>query len=140
MIYSIAAIGSAAFIFVGYFLYSEARIERLQEANTILEQANETNQKAIKDLNANIAEIFELNKELKQSLDLAQKSKQTLVKTLSNHNLTKLSLEKPGLIEKRINDATKRKMGQLEEYTRNLSRSDNGGMRQSENSTNSNTK
>ena len=140
MIYSIAAIGTAAFIFVGYFLYSEARIERLQEANTILEQANKTNQRAIKDLNANIAEIFKLNEELKQSLDLAQKSKQTLVKTLSNHNLTKLSLEKPGLIEKRINDATKRKMEQLEEYTNSLSRSDNSRMRHSENTSNPNTK
>jgi hypothetical protein len=54
---------------------------------------------------------------LQQSLQKAEGYNTELQRKLNDHNLTKLSSKKPGLIEKRINDATSKIFRELEEIT-----------------------
>ena len=54
---------------------------------------------------------------LQQSLQKAEGYNTELQSKLHDHNLTKLSSKKPGLIEKRINDATSKIFRELEEIT-----------------------
>lgn len=119
--YSILAIGTVVAGLVGYIYYSESKIESLQKTNLILEQANQSNQESIKGLEQNIQNIISLNNTLRKELDQSEEYRNNLTKTLSDHNLTRLSLEKPGLIEKRINSATELKFKELQEYTDSLS-------------------
>ena len=55
--------------------------------------------------------------QLQKSLQKAENYNIDLQKKLNDHNLTKLSSKKPGLIEKRINDATSKIFTELEEIT-----------------------
>ena len=54
---------------------------------------------------------------LQKSLQKAEEYNTDLQRKLNDHNLTKLSSKKPGLIEKRINDATSKIFRELEEIT-----------------------
>ena len=54
---------------------------------------------------------------LQQSLQKAEGYNTELQRKLNDHNLTKLSSKKPGLIEKRINDATSKNFREFEEIT-----------------------
>lgn len=54
---------------------------------------------------------------LQKSLQKAEVYNTELQRKLNDHNLTKLSSKKPGLIEKRINDATSKIFRELEEIT-----------------------
>jgi len=54
---------------------------------------------------------------LQKSLQKAEKYNTDLQRKLNDHNLTKLSSKKPGLIEKRVNDATSKIFKELEEIT-----------------------
>ena len=54
---------------------------------------------------------------LQQSLQKAESYNTELQRKLNDHNLTKLSSKKPGLIEKRINEATSKIFRELEEIT-----------------------
>lgn len=119
--YSIIAIGAVVAGLFGYIYYSESKIESLQKTNVILEQANQSNQESIRGLEKNIQDIISLNETLRKDLDQSEEYRNNLTKTLSDHNLTILSLEKPGLIEKRINSATELKFKELQEYTNSLS-------------------
>jgi hypothetical protein len=56
----------------------------------------------------------ELNKDLQSKLAAANTYKDTLIGKLRKHNLAKLSLKKPGLVEKKINRGTKRLFRSLE--------------------------
>ena len=49
-----------------------------------------------------------LNKELQVKLEKANDYKNTLIDKLRKHDLSKLSLKKPGLVEKKINNGTKK--------------------------------
>ena len=55
-----------------------------------------------------------LNKELQANLDKANVYKDVLIGKLRKHNLAKLSLRKPGLVEKKINNGTKKLFRSLE--------------------------
>ena len=59
----------------------------------------------------------ELNKELQSDLDKANSYKNTLIDKLRKHDLAKLSMKKPGLVEKKINNGTKKLFRSLESLT-----------------------
>ena len=50
----------------------------------------------------------ELNNELQENLSKANVYKDVLIGKLRKHNLSKLSLRKPGLVERRINNGTRK--------------------------------
>lgn len=59
----------------------------------------------------------ELNTELQKKLQESEVYKDNLISKLQKHDLAALSLKKPGLIEKRINDATKKVFDEIEADT-----------------------
>ena len=64
--------------------------------------------KKIKFIKGDIRKYSELNKELNSKLNAAHDYKNTLIDKLRKHNLAKLSMKKPGLVEKKINRGTKK--------------------------------
>ena len=91
-----------------YYKDTQARIATLTENSAKLEQAANTQKETIDTLVADAAKFRELNKELNIKLDAANNYKNTLIDKLRKHNLAKLSLKKPGLVEKKINRGTKK--------------------------------
>ena len=65
------------------------------------------------------AKMNELSNELQVELAAATKYKDELIEKLQKHDLTRLSLKKPGLIEKRINNGTKQLFESFESLTGN---------------------
>ena len=91
-----------------YYKDTQARIAILTENSAKLEQAANTQKETIDTLVADAKKYQALNKELNIKLDAAHDYKNTLIDKLRKHNLAKLSLKKPGLVEKKINRGTKK--------------------------------
>lgn len=102
-----------------YFTEMQNKLLQLKENNAKLELVAETNQATIhaleEDAAENEARAAELEKELKQ----AEVYQDTLVSKLRRHDLTRLTEQKPGLIEKRINNASEKLRQELEGITNN---------------------
>ena len=100
-----------------YYKDTQARIAILTENSAKLEQAANTQKQTIDTLVEAAAKYRELNKELNTKLEAANEYKNTLIDKLRKHDLAKLSLQKPGMVEKRINNGTKRLFESLEKLT-----------------------
>ena len=100
-----------------YYKDTQARIAVLTENSAKLEQATNTQKQTIDTLVEDATKYRELNKELNTKLEAANDYKNTLIDKLRKHDLAKLSLKKPGLVEKRINNGTKKLFKSLEELT-----------------------
>ena len=100
-----------------YYKDTQARIAVLTENSAKLEQATNTQKQTIDTLVEDAAKYRELNKELNTKLEAANEYKNTLIDKLRKHDLAKLSLQKPGMVEKRINNCTKRLFESLEKLT-----------------------
>ena len=67
---------------------------------------------------SNIAELSKkLNKELSDKYNQSESRVNSLRDKLIDHDLTNLSMKKPGLIEKKINNGTKKAFDYLERVT-----------------------
>ena len=100
----------------GYFYYTDtqATIAQLRENNAQLKVSVETNEKTIESM-AQQAEISaELSQELAQKLQVSEASRNRLIEVFGKHDLTRLALRKPGLIETRINNGTKQAFDGIE--------------------------
>ena len=106
----------------GYFIYE--RIQALRENVQILktnaevmsnslEQSNETILQMQRNAEAIEQQISELNDGLRE----AESYKDEITEKLQKHNLKRLSAAKPGLIEKRVNEATSKIFKELEDIT-----------------------
>ena len=106
-------------VYGGWYYYkdTQARIAILTENSAKLEQAANTQKKTIDTLVEDAAKYRELNKELNTKLEAANEYKNKLIGKLRKHNLAKLSLQKPGMVEKRINNGTKKLFESLEKLT-----------------------
>ena len=106
-------------LYGGYYYYkdTQARIAVLTENSAKLEQATNTQKQTIDTLVEDATKYRELNKELNTKLEAANNYKNTLIDKLRKHDLAKLSLKKPGLVERRINNGTKKLFDSLEELT-----------------------
>ena len=100
-----------------YYKDTQARIATLTENSAKLEQAANTQKQTIDVLVADAKKFRELNKELNIKLDAANDYKNTLIDKLRKHDLAKLSLKKPGLVEKKINRGTKKLFESLEKLS-----------------------
>ena len=100
-----------------YYKDTQARIAILTENSAKLEQAANTQKQTIDTLVEDAAKYRELNKELNTKLEAANDYKNKLIDKLRRHDLAKLSLQKPGMVEKRINNGTKRLFESLEKLT-----------------------
>ena len=106
-------------LYGGYYYYkdTQARIAVLTENSAKLEQATNTQKQTIDTLVEDAAKFRVLNKELNTKLEAANEYKNTLIDKLRKHDLAKLSLKKPGLVEKKINAGTKKLFESFEEIS-----------------------
>ena len=100
-----------------YYKDTQARIAVLTENSAKLEQATNTQKQTIETLVNDAAKYRELNKELNTKLEAANDYKNTLIDKLRKHNLAALSLKKPGLVERKINNGTKKLFESFEEIS-----------------------
>ena len=106
-------------VYGGYYYYkdTQSRIQTLTENNSKLEVATQAQEQTINTLIEDREKFEELNKELQTKLDKANQYRDTLIDKLRKHDLAKLSLKKPGVVEKKINNGTKKLFRSLENLT-----------------------
>jgi predicted Holliday junction resolvase-like endonuclease len=117
MIYAIVLILSLVSGGYYYFQTMQDTIQQLRENNLVLESANKTNQETIGKLQESAELTRKLNEELTSKYNEAESKVDSLRDKLIGHDLTNLSLKKPGLIEKRINNGTSKAFANLESIT-----------------------
>jgi len=115
----IGIVGAIGFGAKYYYDTTQNKIAILQDSNAKLELVAETNQNTINQLQADNEKMNKLSGELQLELAEATKYKDELINKLQKHDLTRLSLKKPGLIEKRINNGTKKLFESFESLTGN---------------------
>ena len=100
-----------------YYDTTQATIAQLRENNAKLEVANEENQQTITKMQKNSIRLNALTDQLNKDLRKSEEYGDQLRETLNKHDLTHLANKKPGLIEKRMQDATDKLWGDLESVT-----------------------
>tara|TARA_E500000318_G_C3456831_1_gene171030 strand:+ start:39 stop:410 length:372 start_codon:yes stop_codon:yes gene_type:complete len=114
----IAVVGSmVATVGLLYYRDTQKRISALQQNNAKLEVAVQSKEAALNEMTANFEKQARLNKELSGKLEDAEKYQDDLRSKLQKHDLTRLSIGKPGMMEKRINDDTKKLFSDFESIT-----------------------
>jgi chromosome segregation ATPase len=105
--------------FAGYSYYQDTqeRIQQLAENNAKLETALQQNEETLREVERTAEKQAQLTGELSEKLQKAESYKDDLISKLQKHDLTKLSAQKPAMIEKRINDATKKIFDDIESDT-----------------------
>ena len=106
-------------VYGGYYYYkdTQARIEILTENNSKLEVAAQTQNQTIDTLIQDAQKYASLNNELQSRLDSANDYKNELIGKLRKHDLARLSLQQPGLVEEKINNGTQRLFETFENIT-----------------------
>jgi hypothetical protein len=100
-----------------YYDDTQARMIQLRENAVRLELAAKTSQETIGRLQADAAQFEQANNELRSQLVAAEAYSDDLAGKLRRHNLTVLTLQKPGLIETRVNNATAKLFDEMETIT-----------------------
>jgi len=117
LLFVLGIIGGVGYGAYYYYKDTQARIAILTENSAKLEVAATTQKNTIDTLLADAKKYAELNSELQKKLEKANDYKNTLIGKLRKHNLAKLSMQKPGLVEKKINNGTKKLLESFESIT-----------------------
>ena len=117
IIFVIALLGGTAYAAKYYYDTTQATISQLRENNAKLEVANEENQQTITKMKENNIALNKLTDQLNADLRKAEEYGDQLRDTLNKHDLTHLANKKPGLIEKRMQNATDKLWDDLESIT-----------------------
>ena len=117
LIFVLGIIGGVGYGAYAYYQDTQQRIATLQQNNAKLETVAKTNELTITSMQKNQEKFATLNKDLQMKLNKAEEYGDDLRKKLHKHDLTRLSIKKPGLIEKRINDGTKKLFERIESLT-----------------------
>ena len=106
-------------VYGGYYYYkdTQSRIQTLTENNAKIMAAKVAQDNTINTLIADQKKFEALNNELQTKLNAAHDYKNTLIDKLRKHDLAKLSMKKPGLVEKKINRGTEKLFRSLETLT-----------------------
>ena len=110
-------------VYGGYYYYkdTQSRIQTLTENNSKLEIATQTQKNTIDTLVQDAQKNAELAKKLNTRLEAANVYKNKLIGKLRKHDLSRLSQQKPALVEGKINNATKRLLAEFETITGSVS-------------------
>ena len=117
LIVVLGLLGGAVYAAKYYYDTTQATIAQLRENNAKLEVANKENQLTISKMEENSVRLNALTDQLNQDLRKSEEYGNELRNTLNKHNLTHLANKKPGLIEKRMQNATDKLWGDLESVT-----------------------
>ena len=113
----LSVLGGCAYAAKYYYDTTQATIAQLRENNAKLEVANEENQQTIKKMGEDAKRLNALTDQLSADLRKAEEYGDELRNTLNKHDLTHLANKKPGLIEKRMQNATDKLWDALESIT-----------------------
>ena len=117
LIIVVGLLGGVVYGAYAYYQDTQQRIATLQQNNAKLETVAKSNEMTINSLQESQEKFATLNKDLQMKLDKAEEYGDDLRKKLHKHDLTRLSIKKPGLIEKRINNGTKKLFERIESLT-----------------------
>ena len=117
LIVVLGLLGGAAYAAKYYYDTTQATIAQLRENNAKLEVANEENQQTIKKMGEDAIRLNALTDQLNADLRKAEKYGDELRETLNKHDLTHLANKRPGMIEKRMQNATDKLWDDLESVT-----------------------
>ena len=113
----LSVLGGCAYAAKYYYDTTQATIAELRENNAKLEVANEENQQTIKKMGEDAKRLNALTDQLSADLRKAEEYGDELRNTLNKHDLTHLANKRPGMIEKRMQDATDKLWDDLESIT-----------------------
>ena len=114
IILTLITLGAGGFYYVKK-LQNDLETARANVAK--MQVAVQTAEASIKTLQADAEKMAALNQQLSADLQKAEKYGDELRATLQKHNLTHLANKKPGLIEKRMQNATNKLWDDLESIT-----------------------
>lgn len=117
LIFVIGIVGGAGYGAYAYYTSTQETIQQLTENNAQLEVAVKTSEESIQQMERAVELQAQLASELSKKLQESEAYKDSLIGKLQKHDLARLSLKKPGLIEKRINEATKKVFDEIESDT-----------------------
>lgn len=112
---SVLAVAGAMFYF--YFTYSQDKIAGLNEKVATQEVKNKVLEEDNKKIKENVAKQANNLNNLSTEVNKIKKETSQLGQTLSRHDFDYLVKKKPGLMEKRINNGTKKVFKDIEEIT-----------------------
>tara|TARA_B100000965_G_scaffold285507_1_gene243442 strand:- start:582 stop:974 length:393 start_codon:yes stop_codon:yes gene_type:complete len=118
----VIAVGGAVLSARAYYKDTQERIATLHKNNAKMEVVQQQNEKVMKSLAEESTRLNELNFDLQGKLNKAEEYKNELIGKLQKHDLTRLSHQKPALIEKRINNGTQKIFDSLESLTATTSK------------------
>jgi|TARA_R100000995_G_scaffold10519_1_gene4361 hypothetical protein len=107
-------VGGSAYGAYYYYKDSQDRIRTLTENTAKLETAKQLQDDTINAMIEDREKFEELTKDLQTKLNAANAYKDVLINKLRKHDLAKLSLKKPLLVEKKINNGTSKLFKSLE--------------------------
>ena len=113
----VAILGGVGYGAKYYYDTTQNTIAQLRENNAQLEVANETNQATIAQMTEDVVRLNALTDQLNTDLRKSEQYGDELRETLNKHNLTHLANKKPGMIEKRMQNATDKLWDDLESVT-----------------------
>ena len=117
MVAVVIAVGGAVMSARAYYKETQERIATLHKNNAKMEVVQQQNEVVLKSLTSEATRLNDLNFNLQENLDAAEDYKDELIVKLQKHNLTRLSYQKPGLIERKINNGTQSIFDSLESLT-----------------------
>lgn len=111
---AIASLVGGAYVYVSW---QNSKIEVLTKDNVLLRDTAERNAETVRILQTQIATQQEENRQLTIALDKSEKTREEMLRIFRDHDLTNLATQKPGLIERRVNDGTSKVFDDLESIT-----------------------
>ena len=117
LLFVVGFVGSTAY--GGYYYYKDTqnRIKILTENSAKLEAAKQAQDNTIKALVEDADKYRKLNKDLGIELQKAESYRNKLIGKLRKHNLSRLSQQKPKLVEEKINRGTQKLFESLRRIT-----------------------
>tara|TARA_R100001377_G_scaffold81419_1_gene60920 strand:+ start:279 stop:677 length:399 start_codon:yes stop_codon:yes gene_type:complete len=110
----VGLVGGSVYGAYYYYKDSQQRIQILTENSAKLETAKKMQDITINTMIEDRERFSALAKKLQIKLDRANSYKNVLISKLRKHNLAKLSLKKPRLVERKINAGTSKLFRSLE--------------------------
>ena len=124
MLMVIGLLGGAVYGAKYYYDSTQATIQRLSAEKAILDSALEQQTASLNQMQAQMERQNQLNTELQASLQEANAGLNEMRSKFARHDLTRLAIARPGLIQTRINNGTVDVFREIEENTDNKSVSD----------------
>ena len=117
MVAVVIAVGGAVMSARAYYKETQEQIATMHKNNAKMEVVQQQNEVVLRSLTSEATRLNDLNFNLQENLDAAEDYKDELIVKLQKHNLTRLSYQKPGLIERKINNGTQSIFDSLESLT-----------------------